>query len=89
MNTLDEIKEWLRIDGDADNVTLNSLLLASKSIIKQSTGVNPEDLTGNAEGIELYKLIQKMIVADSFENRSGSKLNTLLIGLCTQLQNLI
>lgn len=86
MNTPNEIKEWLRIDGTDDDNTIDSLLLASKAIIRQSTGVLPEDIQAIPEATELYNLIQKMIVADSYANREGSKMNQLLIGLCTQLE---
>lgn len=87
MNTLEEILEWLRIEGVEDEPnTLPSLLLASKMIIKQSTGVMPEDITNDPGAVELYKLVQKMIVTDLYENRNGSKLSSLLIGLCAQLE---
>jgi len=87
VNSLEEILEWLRIEGVEDEPnTIPSLLLASKMIIKQSTGLMPEDITDDPEAVELYKLIQKMIVTDLYENRAGSKLNSLLIGLCAQLE---
>jgi uncharacterized phage protein (predicted DNA packaging) len=86
MNTLNEVKEWLRIDGGDDDNTLTSLLLASKAIITNATGVISTDIQDNAEVVELYKLIQKMIVADTYTNREGSKLSQLVISLCAQLE---
>lgn len=87
MNNLDEILEWLKIEGIEDEPnTIPSLLLASKMIIKQSTGVVPEDIQADPGAVELYKLVQKMIITDLYENRTGSKLNSLLIGLCAQLE---
>lgn len=87
MNSLVEIKEWLRIDSvDEDINTLPSLLIASKMIIKQSTGVTPEDVQVNPDALELYNLIQKMIITDLYENRNGSATNKLVIGLCVQLE---
>lgn len=88
MNTLTEIKEWLRIDGEDDDNTLSSLLLSSKFIIKQSTGVITEDVASNPEALELYKLVQKLIIAGLYENRDGdSKLNPLLISMSAQLES--
>lgn len=87
MNDISEIKQWLKIDGDDDGLTLASLLIASKMIIKQSTGVLPEDVTENGDALELYKLIQKIIITDLYENRTGNqKMNPVLISLCTQLE---
>lgn len=85
MNTIAELQEWIVLDGDEK--TLNSLLLASRMIIKKSTGVTPADVAENEEATELYKLIQKMIIADNYENRLGSNNNQLLIGYCSQLQS--
>lgn len=85
MNTVAELQEWIVLEGN--ETTLNSLLVASRMIIKKTTGVTPADVTGNAEATELYKLVQKMIVADNFENRLGSNNSQLLIGYCSQLQS--
>jgi len=89
MNSLEEIMEWIKFDGDiADEPnTIPALLIASRMIIKKSTGVIPKDVQDDPEALELYKLIQKMIITNLYENRSGSPLNTLIIGLCTSLQS--
>ena len=85
MNSLEEIKEWVKTDGEGEPNTLPSLLIASRMIIKQSTGVMPVDIK-DIEMKELYKLVQKMIITDLYENRAGSATNILVIGLCTQLE---
>jgi len=85
MNTLEELREWMRIDGD--ELTLTSLLIASRMTIKKTTGVIPKDVEGNEEATALYKLIQKMIVTDNYENRLGSNNSQLIIGYSSQLQS--
>lgn len=84
---LNELKEWLKIDGSDEDTTLSSLLLSSKFVIKQATGVTFEDLTSKPEAKELYKTIQKLIITDLYENRSGSgKLSPVVISFCKQLE---
>lgn len=87
MTDLEELKEWLRIDGTDDDNTLTSLLLSSSLVIKQSTGVVLEDVQDNLEALALYKLVQKLIITDLYENRSGSgKINPVVVSLYTQLE---
>lgn len=81
------LKEWLRIDSDAEDATLLSLLLSSKFVIKQATGVVAEDILDNEEALELYRLIQRMLITDLYENRTGSQnISPLIVSLCTQLK---
>jgi hypothetical protein len=81
------VKEWLRIDGNEEDLTITSLLLASSFVIKQSTGVIEEDVSGDQEALELYRLIQRLIITDLYENRTGaSKPSPLIISLCMQLK---
>lgn len=88
MMDLEELKEWLRVDGVDDDITLDSLLLTSKILIRQSTGVELEDVQSNPQALELYKTIQKIIITDLYENRDGSsKLNPVLISLLIQLKS--
>lgn len=85
LNTIEELQEWSSIDGC--ETTLNDLLLASRMTIKKTTGVTLKDVEGDPEAIALYKLVQKMIVADAYENRLGSNNSQLLIGFSTQLES--
>ncbi|EKX80564.1 QlrG family phage protein [Clostridium botulinum CFSAN001628] len=39
---LDELKEYLRIEGEDEDVTLSSLLFAAKSYIKNGTGLEED-----------------------------------------------
>lgn len=83
MNTLVELQEWIVLDGDEG--ILSDLILASRMTIKKTTGVTKADVEGDPEATALYKLVQKMIVADAYENRLGSNNNQLLIGYSSQL----
>lgn len=85
--TIDELKEWLRIDDDSeDTTTLPSLISTSQLLIKQSTGVEFTDVQDNPDAINLYKTLQKFIITDLYENRAGSSFNPLIINLYSQLE---
>lgn len=66
---LNELKEYLRIDGEDEDITLSSLLLAAKSYIKNGTGLE-ENMIKDNETLELYKLCIKILVTHWFENRA-------------------
>lgn len=84
---LDEIKEWLRIDGEDEDVTLSSLLSSSRMMIKQATGITVDDVENNQDAKELYKLVQKIIITNLYENRNGpEEINAGLISLYIQLE---
>lgn len=84
---INELKEWLRIDGNDEDATLTGLISSSEILIKQSTGVNPEDVAADTNAQDLYKLLQKIIIADLYENRLGSsKINPITVSLYAQLE---
>lgn len=85
-NNLDELKEWLRVEGNDDDTSLKSLISASRLLIKQSTGVELADVQNNADALELYKTVQKMIITDLYENRSGSSISPVMISMYAQLE---
>lgn len=66
---LTDIKEFLKIDNDAEDALLDSLLVAAESYIKQTTG---KTLKGTAaiNTDELYNLCVKLMVAHWYENRA-------------------
>jgi hypothetical protein len=80
-----ELQEWVRTDGEES--IFSDLLSASRMTIKRTTGVTLADVEGDPEATALYKLVQKMIVADAYENRLGSNNNLLLIGYSSQLSS--
>jgi len=84
---IEELKKWLRVDSDDDDVdTLPSLISTSKLLIKQSTGVDLSDLQEDDDVFNLYKTLQKYIITDLYENRTGSTINQLVISLYSQLE---
>lgn len=60
---LEEVKNFLRIDGDEDNILLASLILAAKIYIKNATDVVVDELN------DLHKLAVNLLVAHSYEHR--------------------
>jgi len=85
---LDELRSWLRIDGDdEDTTTLSPLIFMSKSMIKESTGLQWNDVKFDEDAAELYKIAQKIIISAMYENRTGpDKHSDYFISLCTQLE---
>jgi len=72
MLSLDEVKDFLRIDYTEDDILLSSFLLASENYILNATHSNAD------KGHELFKLAQRFLVAHWFENR-----NTVIVGSTT------
>jgi uncharacterized phage protein (predicted DNA packaging) len=60
---VEEVKQYLRIDGSEDDVILASFIAAAKSFVKNATGVEV------VETNELHKLAVKLLVANYYENR--------------------
>jgi uncharacterized phage protein (predicted DNA packaging) len=85
MPELEELKEWLKIDGNAEDATLTSLLLSSKFIIRHATGVNIEDVQDDPEAHEMYILIKRLLITDLYENRASS-MSPIVVSLCSQLK---
>lgn len=80
---LAEVKEYLNIDKDnleEDNL-LSSLILASKEYLKNA-GVKV------GEENELYKLVLKMVVAQTYESRVDGN-NDKSKSFCLSLNSLI
>lgn len=86
MLTLDEVKRYLRIDGDEEDELIKFFVEFSKEEIENSTGVI-FDSAGNSK---TYKLAQMVIITDRFENRGSQDLefkpNNILSSLYTKLK---
>ncbi|AWZ48452.1 phage gp6-like head-tail connector protein [Clostridiaceae bacterium 14S0207] len=65
---LNEIKEYLRIEGNEEDNIISSLLIGAKSYIKNATGLT-EDMI-KSEIKELYNLCLKMLISHWYENRA-------------------
>ena len=72
MLTLEEAKEWLRIDYDIDDNIIISLIEASKAEISISTGITPDYIenTEDEHFKNLYLMTQRIIVADLYNERA-------------------
>ncbi|MDE3838656.1 DNA-packaging protein [Bacillus methanolicus] len=60
---LEEVKQYLRIDGSEEDSFLTSLILAAKEYIKNTTGIRVDETN------DLHKLAVNLMVAHSYENR--------------------
>ena len=83
---LEELKQWLKIDFEDDDATLEGLISASKAIIKSATGVAESFVssTDSQEVKNLYLMIQRVLINDMYNMRDTE--NKALISLYTQLE---
>lgn len=81
---LQAVKDFLRIDGTAEDISLGSLILASKMYIKNATGVIVDETN------DLHKLAISLLVSHSYENRlpvgQNEKLAFSLDSILTQMK---
>lgn len=63
--TLDDIKNYIRIDSDNEDVFLNAVLLGSKSFIKSYTGLDDEKIDEKEELV----LSLFVLCAEMYDNR--------------------
>lgn len=86
---LNEIKMYLRVDGDDEDTLIKSLIEFSKEEIENSTGATFEKYGEK----ETYKMAQRVIVTDRYENRSSGdvefKVNNIYSCLCTKLKAMV
>ena len=61
--TLDEVKLWLRIDGDADDTSLAILIATAEQYLKNATGIEFNSTN------TLAKLLCMSLISDWYENR--------------------
>lgn len=84
--TIDEVKEFLRIDGNEEDVLLQTLINAAEESLFNATG-NTFDSTN-----ELAKLYCLVLVSDWFENReltdkTSEKVRFIVQSILTQLKH--
>lgn len=72
MITLQEVKEYLRIDIDEDDQLLQGLIVAAIEYLKAATGKEYPltDEEGNEFNYELEKIYLKLLLAHWYENRA-------------------
>ncbi|NEU29939.1 phage gp6-like head-tail connector protein [bacterium LRH843] len=69
---LDELKEYLRIDGDEENSSLSMFLQASVSYLENAGVKKPSDPYKQVDGVDvhsLYRLAVHMLATHFYENR--------------------
>ncbi len=76
--TLDEVKNYLRVDLDDDDALIQSFIAAAEAYLQNATGKDypAEDGDGNKIGYDLEKAYLKLLIAYWYEHRSavpGSK----------------
>ncbi|MGL5191334.1 MAG: head-tail connector protein, partial [Cetobacterium sp.] len=69
---LEEVKLYLRVYDDSDDLEINSFIIAAENYLKNS-GINTEILVEN----ELYKLTIKMLVSHWYDNRGIETSNNM------------
>lgn len=80
--TLDEVKNYLRIDLDDDDALIQSFITAAEAYLENATGKEyPEkDENGEKIGYELEKVYLNLLIAYWYENRSAAPRNKTLNG---------
>lgn len=81
--TLDEVKNYLRVDLDDDDTLIQSFIMAAEAYLKNVTGKEyPEtDSGGNKMAYELEKVYLNLLIAYWYENRSAAPRNKSLNGM--------
>ncbi len=86
---LDRVKTYLRIDEDSENDLLVELIEFSKEDVSLSTRADYETYKEDP----LYKMLQMIIIADGYENRSSIdyvfRANNRYSALCEKLRTMV
>ena len=81
---LQEVKNFVRVDGTDEDISLGSLISASKLFFKNTTGIVVDETN------DLHELAIKLLVSNSYENRlpvgEGEKLAFSLDSILFQLK---
>ena len=67
--TLEEIKDYCRIDSNEDDILLTTLIETSEIYINSMVG---KGYKSNEEAVKLANLLQKKLILDMYENRATS-----------------
>ena len=71
--TLEEIKNYLRIDYEEDDIFLSSLIEVSEEYIDSCVGTTYK---ADEKALKLANLLQRKLIADMFENRGTEIANS-------------
>ena len=85
--TLEETKQYLRVDGDDEDALITSLITAAEEYLKNATGIQFDDTNS------LAKLFCWVLVTDWYENREytftgkvSEKVRPIIESMLTQLK---
>ena len=87
--TLDEVKSYLRIDYEEDDIFLSSLIEVSEEYIDSCVGTAYKT---DEKAIKLANLLKKKLIADMFENRgteisNSTRKDTIVTTILDKLSN--
>lgn len=82
LNTLIEIKDYLRIDFDDDDDLLNELIEASEVYINKMVGISYKK---DEKAIKLAKILQKKLVNEMYRNRNTGALDKVQDKIVTSM----
>jgi uncharacterized phage protein (predicted DNA packaging) len=82
--SLDEVKNWLRVDFTDDDALLSTLISAAEEYLKNATGIEYNDQN------HLAKLFCMTLIADWYENRelvgrASDQVRPIIQSILTQL----
>ncbi|OPD21411.1 head-tail connector protein [Clostridium botulinum] len=86
---LQEIKDYLKIDDDYEDNSLNELIVTSEIYIDSMVG---EGYKTDNKALRLANLLQKKLIADMYENRSteiptNTKQDRIVTSILDKLSN--
>jgi len=87
---LNDVKLYLRVDGDEDDTLISSLILTAKRYIENGTGITIE-MANNSEKIKpIYNLALELLISHWYENREieGTNKNKLSFSIDSLLLQL-
>lgn len=87
--TLEEVKNYLRVDYDEDNGIINDLLLISEEYINSCVGTAYKS---NEKAVKLADLLQKKLIYDMYEKKgveisNKTKQDTIVTTILDKLSN--
>lgn len=87
--TLEEVKSYLRIDYEEDDILLRSLIEISEEYIDSCVGTAYKT---DEKAIKLANLLKKKLIADMFENRgteisNSTRKDTIVTTILDKLSN--
>ncbi len=88
MTLENKVREWIRLE-EGDDMTVSSLIITSKALIKKATGVT-EEKCKSEETKSLYETIQKILINRLYENRESTReIDHGLVGMYVALRTLV